>query len=61
VKGLEGNILNRNTIKRIKRMLVYQKQEYLTLRDKFFASKNEDDDEENDNEDDEDHHNDLQN
>ena len=40
VKNFEANgvgVLNRNTIKRIKRMLVYQKEKYIVLRDKFLG------------------------
>ncbi len=37
VPGFEDNVLNRNTIKRIKKMLVYQKEEYASLRERFLS------------------------
>ncbi|CDW84157.1 UNKNOWN [Stylonychia lemnae] len=39
VQGLENNVLNRNTIKRIKKMLVYKEDQYQSLREKFLVNK----------------------
>eukprot|EP00347_Sterkiella_histriomuscorum_P019991 403339515 len=39
VQGFENNILNRNTIKRIKKLLVYQREDYSDLRDKYLSLK----------------------
>ena len=35
VKGQENNTLNRNTIKRIKKLLAFQNEAYVSLRHKF--------------------------
>jgi hypothetical protein len=35
VKGREYSVLNRNTIKRIKKLLVYQREEYASLKEKY--------------------------